>query len=89
MNNSHTGQTVLDFYKILPFNYYGSIEEQVKSITQQSPIEELYPPLKGLVTPCKNMLEIGGAGRLSNSLAYKEHSSSTGLGLTYKSRWTN
>jgi SAM-dependent methyltransferase len=82
MNNSHTGETVLDFYKILPFNYYGSIEEQVKSITQQSPIEQLYPPLKGLVTPCKNILEIGvGAGWLTNSIAY--HYKKKVLGLDF------
>ena len=47
------------FYKILPFNCYGSIEEQVKSVAQNSPIEQQYPPLKGLVTSCKNILEIG------------------------------
>jgi 2-polyprenyl-3-methyl-5-hydroxy-6-metoxy-1,4-benzoquinol methylase len=82
MDNSHTGQTVLDFYKILPFNYYGSIEEQVKSITQQSPIEELYPPLNNLVTPCKNILEVGvGAGWLTNSIAY--HYKKKVLGLDF------
>jgi 2-polyprenyl-3-methyl-5-hydroxy-6-metoxy-1,4-benzoquinol methylase len=70
MDNCNVGQAVLDFYKILPFNYYGSIEEHVKSVAQQSPIEELYPPLKGLVTPCKNLLEIGcGAGWVTNSIA--------------------
>jgi 2-polyprenyl-3-methyl-5-hydroxy-6-metoxy-1,4-benzoquinol methylase len=70
MDNYEVGKTVLDFYKILPFNYYGSIEEHVKSVTQQSPIEELYPPLKGLVTHCKNLLEIGcGAGWVTNSIA--------------------
>ena len=82
MDNCDVSQTVLDFYKDLPFNYYGSIEEQVKSVTQQSPIEDLYPPLKGLVTPCKNMLEIGvGAGWLTNSIAY--HYKKKVLGLDF------
>jgi len=70
MDNCDVGKTVLDFYKDLPFNYYGSIEEQVKSVIQQSPIEQLYPPLKGLVTPSENLLEIGcGAGWVTNSIA--------------------
>ena len=70
MESYDIGKEVLDFYKTLPFNYYGSVEEQVKSVTQLRPIEELYPPLKGLVTPCKNILEVGcGPGWLTNSIA--------------------
>jgi len=70
MENPDVAKTVLDFYKTLPFNYYGSIEEQVKSVLQLRPIEELYPPLKGLVAPCKNLLEIGcGPGWMTNSTA--------------------
>ena len=70
MENPNVTETVLEFYKTLPFNYYGSIEEQVKSVVQLSPIEELYLPLKGLVTPCKNILEIGcGPGWLTNSIS--------------------
>ena len=85
MDNCDVGKTVLDFYKDLPFNYYGSIEEQVKSVIQQSPIEQLYPPLKGLVTPSENLLEIGcGAGWATNSIAnyYKKKI----LGLDYNPR---
>jgi SAM-dependent methyltransferase len=85
MDNCDVGKTVLDFYKDLPFNYYGSIEEQVKSVIQQSPIEQLYPPLKGLVTPSENILEIGcGAGWATNSIAnyYKKKI----LGLDYNPR---
>ena len=48
MENPDVAKTALDFYKTLPFNYYGSIEEQVKSVLQLRPIEELYPPLKGI-----------------------------------------
>jgi 2-polyprenyl-3-methyl-5-hydroxy-6-metoxy-1,4-benzoquinol methylase len=70
MENPGVAKTVLDFYKTLPFNYYGSIEEQVKSVLQLRLIEELYPPLKGLVAPCKNLLEIGcGPGWMTNSTA--------------------
>ena len=80
MDSRDVGQTVLDFYKILPFNYYGSIEEQVKSVTQQDPIEQQYPPLKGLVASCKNILEIGaGAGWLTNSIAYNYKKKVLGL----------
>ena len=85
MDNFDVGKTVLDFYKDLPFNYYGSIEEQAKSVIQQSPIEQLYPPLKGLVTPSENLLEIGcGAGWATNSIAnyYKKKI----LGLDYNPR---
>ena len=48
MENPDVAKTVLDFYKTLPFNYYGSIEEQVKSVLQLRPIEELYPPPQGI-----------------------------------------
>ena len=70
MENCGVGEKVLNFYKELPFNYYGSIEGHVKSVIQQSPIEEIYPSLKGLVTSCKNILEIGcGTGWVTNSIA--------------------
>ena len=80
MDSRDVGQTVLDFFKILPFNYYGSIEEQVKSVTRKGPIEQRYPPLKGLVKPCKNIFEIGtGCGWLTNSIAYTHKKKITGL----------
>jgi len=61
---------VLDFYKVLPFNSFGSIDEQAKSVSQSNSIEKIYPPLKGLVTPSKNIVEIGcGLGWASNSIA--------------------
>ena len=70
------------FLKNLPFNYYGSIEEHVKSVTQQGPIEELYTPLKGLVTSCKNLLAIGcGTGWATNSIA--NHYNKKILGLDF------
>ena len=46
IDNCDVGKKVLDFYKILPFNFYGSIEDHVKSVSQQRPIEEQYPLLK-------------------------------------------
>ena len=82
MDNCDVGKTVLNFYNILAFNYYGSIEKHVKSVIQQSPIEELYPPLKGLVTSCKNLLEIGcGTGWVTNSIA--NHYNKKILGLDF------
>ena len=82
IDNCDVGKTVLDFYKILPFNYYGSIEQHVKSVIQQSPIEEIYFPLKGLVTSCKNILEIGcGTGWVTNSIA--NHYNKKILGLDF------
>ena len=84
MVSSDIGQDVLDFYKTLPFNCYGSIEEQVKSVTQQGPIEKHYPPLKELVASCKNILEIGaGAGWLTNSIAYNYKLQGKVLGLDF------
>jgi 2-polyprenyl-3-methyl-5-hydroxy-6-metoxy-1,4-benzoquinol methylase len=70
MEYSHTGKAVLDFYKTLPFNYYGTIEQQCDSVSQLKSLEHLYPCLEGLVSPSKNLLEIGcGAGWLTNSIA--------------------
>ena len=82
MDNCGVGEKVLNFYKELPFNYYGSIEGHVKSVMQQSPIEEIYPPLKGLVTSCKNIIEIGcGTGWVTNSIA--NHYNKKILGLDF------
>ena len=82
MDNCNVGKTVLNFYKILPFNYYGSIEQQVKSVTRKGPVEGIYPPLKGLVTSFKNILEIGcGTGWATNSIA--NHYNKKILGLDF------
>ena len=70
--NTEIGQKVLEFYSSLPFNYYDSVNLQIDSVINQRPIEELYPCLKGLVTPSGKLLEIGaGAGWLTNAIAYQ------------------
>ena len=76
---------VLDFYKILPFNSYGSIDEQTESVLQQPLIEEIYPPLKGLVTKSENILELGcGLGWVTNSVANNYNKIVVGLDFNPK-----
>ena len=80
MKDQGVGKTVLGFYKILPFNYYKSIAEKVKSIIQLRPIEKLHPLLRGLVSPCKDLLEIArGSGWLINSIANNYDKKALGL----------
>jgi 2-polyprenyl-3-methyl-5-hydroxy-6-metoxy-1,4-benzoquinol methylase len=78
------GSEVLEFYKMLPFNYYGSLDEQVNSVLKSKPIEEQYRPLRGLMGPSKRILEIGcGAGWLTNSISY--HYKKNVLGVDFNS----
>ena len=67
----NTGNIVLDFYKALPFNYYGSVEAQADLVVKLQSVESFYPPLDKLIPTRKNILEIGcGAGWMANSIAY-------------------
>ena len=82
MKNPSKNNEVLEFYKTLPFNYYGTIEQQVESLLKLKPIEEIYPPLKGLISTCENLLDIGcGPGWLTNSIA--QHYKKEILGLDF------
>ena len=67
----NTGNIVLDFYKALPFNYYGSVEAQADLVVKLQSVESFYPPLDKLIPTRKNILEIGcGAGWMANLIAY-------------------
>lgn len=62
---------VREFYAQLPFNYFGSVESAVKSITSSNPIS-LYPNLAEALdrNDIKSALEVGcGAGWFAISLA--------------------
>ena len=63
---------VLDFYKELPFNIYGNLDEAVKKIKEINPLND-YSELKKLIEKFERLklIDVGcGGGWLVNSLAY-------------------
>lgn len=78
--NSSITNSVLDFYKTLPFNMRGSTELLAKSVRDFDP-ETAYPCLAGLLDTGR-MLEVGcGVGWFSNSVAFHNRCSVTGLDI--------
>lgn len=63
---------VLEFYKILPFNIYGNLDNAEKQIKKFNPAD-LYPELRNIISKHKKIriIDFGcGGGWLVNSLAY-------------------
>lgn len=74
------GQSVLAFYRVLPFNYRQSVAAHAREIKDRNavPSYPVLPPL--LETPGMRVLEIGcGPGWLSNAIAYHYGCPVTGL----------
>ncbi len=74
------GQSVLEFYRALPFNYRQSVAEHAREIKDRNAVQS-YPVLPPLLeTPGMRVLEIGcGAGWLSNGIAHHYGCPVTGL----------
>ncbi len=71
--------SVLDFYKSLPFNYKGSLEQEIDTI-RNGRVEMLYPGLSQLLSQEVSVLEVGcGIGWLSNSINYLYNSPVVGI----------
>jgi SAM-dependent methyltransferase len=71
---------VLEFYKALPFNYFGSVEKQAESLASQNAV--LSQPVLDQLLKKGGMrcLDVGcGAGWLANSIAYYYKLSTTGI----------
>ncbi|MCH7831395.1 MAG: class I SAM-dependent methyltransferase [Proteobacteria bacterium] len=76
------GQAVLEFYKVLPFNYRHSVAEHAQQIRARDAIAaySVLPPL--LRDPAARVLEIGcGTGWLTNAIAY--HYRRPALGIDF------
>ena len=72
--------TVLDFYKVLPFNFYSSIEKQADSVVKGRSNIEANPPLIPLLEKAQRVLDVGcGAGWLTNTIAYNYPCQVTGI----------
>ena len=68
MISTLANNNVLEFYKILPFNYRDDVEEHAESIIKNS---IPYSQLDHILKPKIRVLDIGcGAGWFSNSIAF-------------------
>jgi 2-polyprenyl-3-methyl-5-hydroxy-6-metoxy-1,4-benzoquinol methylase len=71
---------VLEFYKTLPFNYYGSLEKQAESVVKGRANIEMHPPLIPLLRKDGTVLDVGcGAGWLTNTITYHFKQSVVGI----------
>ena len=69
---SFKNDDVLNFYKHLPFNVYGNLDEAEKKIKEVNPLND-YSELKKLIEKIEKLklIDVGcGGGWLVNSLAY-------------------
>ena len=74
------GQSVLEFYRVLPFNYRQSVPEHAREIKNRNVVQS-YPVLPPLLeSPGMRVLEIGcGPGWMSNGIAHHYGCPVTGL----------
>lgn len=70
---------VLEFYKQLPFNYYGSSELHAKVVKSENVLLH-YPPIVPYLKKGLSVIDVGcGAGLLPNSFAYYYDCKVTGI----------
>jgi 2-polyprenyl-3-methyl-5-hydroxy-6-metoxy-1,4-benzoquinol methylase len=68
---TYANPEVLEFYRTLPFNYYGSTEKQATAVTKGIANIEANVPLVPLLKKAKRVLDVGcGAGWFSNTAAH-------------------
>lgn len=70
---SFKNESVLNFYKDLPFNIYGNLDNSVKKIKEINPLND-YTELKRIINEFEelSLIDFGcGGGWLANSLSYQ------------------
>lgn len=78
-DSTYALDSVLDFYKSLPFNTRGSLRQAARSIRQKDPVPA-YPALVPLLREGVSVLEVGcGTGWMSNSISYHYNCNVTGI----------
>lgn len=87
MTQSYANTEVLEFYRKLPFNYYGSVQLAAASIMETNSVEN-YPVLIPLLKKPIRVLDVGcGAGWLVNAINYHYgRSGASATGLDYNAK---
>lgn len=73
MSESNVAERVLDFYKVLPFNTYGNLQNAAKNVIGSNQIQLCYADLHKILENknIQSVLDVGcGGGWFSNSVAY-------------------
>ena len=78
-NPSTVANTVLDFYRELPFNQHSTVSSQIDSIRNRNPVVN-YPVLPPLLNEKTRVLEVGsGTGWFANSISHYHGAKVTGI----------
>ena len=76
---TYANLNVLELYKVLPFNYFDAVEDDVKSILSKNAIKDLVA-VDQILKQNMTVLDLGcGAGWFSNSLAHYYGCQVTGI----------
>jgi len=76
---TYANQNVLEFYKILPFNYHGTVEKEVQALLAKNAIKDL-PAIDQNLKEEMTVLDVGcGAGWFANSAAQYYKCKVTGI----------
>jgi cyclopropane fatty-acyl-phospholipid synthase-like methyltransferase len=77
---TYANPDVLEFYRVMPFNYMTSAQAQAKAIKQQNVIQRHYRVLEPFLKPGVQILDVGcGTGWLSQTFAWHYKAAVTGI----------
>lgn len=78
--DSFANPQVLEFYKSLPFNLFGSVEAQAASVVKAKTAIEANVPLVSLLPTTRRVLDVGcGAGWFVNAVSFHFHAEAVGI----------
>lgn len=78
--STYANADVLEFYRVMPFNFMASAQSQADAVKQQNAIGQHYAVLEPYLKPGVRALDVGcGTGWLSQSLAWHYKVDMTGI----------
>jgi SAM-dependent methyltransferase len=77
---SYANPDVLEFYRVMPFNFMASAHAQAAAVAEHNVVQQQYGVLEPLLVPGVRILDVGcGTGWLAQTLAYHYQAAVTGI----------